>query len=152
MVERYEHGIAVMQKALQGVSAKLLDVPPAPGKWTIRQIAAHVADADLVSSARFRWIAAQPGSPLPSWDQEIWTEKLAYTRQPVEQSLAAIAAIRRYTAAMLRHLPAAAWQQSGQHSEKGEVTLLAQVEYMAGHAENHARQIEAIRQKGASAN
>ncbi len=123
LIDRFEAGIAAMESAFAGTPEALLDVAPAPGKWTIRQIVVHVADADVVSAMRFRQVAAEPGARLIAWDQEVWTEKLSYSKQPAQEAMQAFIAVRRFTAQMLRNLPEAAWQQAGDHSEKGPVGL-----------------------------
>jgi hypothetical protein len=151
LIDRYEAGIDAMHQALRGTQEELLDVSPGPGKWTIRQIVVHVADADVVTAMRFRQIAAEPGAKLIAWDQDVWAGKLNYEQQPLEDALQAFTFVRRYTANMLRNIPASAWQQTGDHSEKGPVKLLDLVEYMGEHAFKHAEQIRAIRQKFAGA-
>ena len=147
VVDRYEKGVEVFVQALKGVPAEILDKSPAPGKWSIRQIAVHLADSETVGVARFRTIAAQPGSVLKAYDQEAWAEKLAYTSQSPEQALELFSLLRKTTAAMLRALPEAAWKNTGRHEESGEVVLEKFVEHYCDHVDNHSRQIREIRQK-----
>lgn len=147
VVDRYEKGIETLAQALQGVPAEILDKSPAPGKWSIRQIAVHLADAETVGVARFRTIAAQPGSLLKTYDQDAWAAKLAYTRQSPEQALQLFSLLRQTTAAMLRALPESAWKNTGRHEESGEVVLDKFVEHYCDHVDNHSRQIREIRKK-----
>ena len=147
LVDRYEKGVGVFAQALKGVPAEMLDKSPAPGKWSIRQIAVHLADAETVGVARFRTIAAQPGSVLKAYDQGAWAAKLGYTQQSPEQALELFALLRKTTAAMLRALPESAWKNTGQHEESGEVVLDEFVEHYCDHVDNHSRQIRDIRKK-----
>lgn len=147
VVDRYEKGVEVFAQALRGVPAEILDKSPAPGKWSIRQIAVHLADSETVGVARFRTIAAQPGSILKAYDQEAWAQKLAYTQQSPEQALELFSLLRKTTAAMLRALPESAWKNTGRHEESGEVVLDKFVEHYCDHVDNHSRQIREIRQK-----
>ena len=147
LVDRYEEGVEVFAQALKGVPEELLDKSPAPGKWSIRQIAMHLADAETVGVARFRTIAAQPGSLLKGYDQDAWAQKLAYTQQSPEQALELFALLRKTTAAMLRALPESAWKNTGRHEESGEVVLDKFVEHYCDHVDNHSRQIREIRKK-----
>lgn len=146
LIARYENGAAVFESALRGLPDELLDVPPAPGKWTIRQIAAHVGDAELVACARFRWIAAEPGSPLKPFDQDKWADALRYKEQSPEEILDMFRALRRVTAAMLRRLPEEAWNRIGVHEERGPVSLERMVELYTTHAVHHANQIMKMRE------
>jgi hypothetical protein len=145
LIRRYENGIAVMEDALRDLPEAALDRAPAPGKWTIRQLAAHVADAELVVCGRFRWVAAEPGSPLKAFDQDRWAAALGYERQSPQQALELFRALRRVTAAMLRSLPESAWAHIGCHEQRGELSLETLVESYGGHAEHHARQIQQLR-------
>ena len=151
LIDRFEKGIQLIENAVRGAEEAFCDRPPAPGKWSIRQILVHVADADVVSAMRFRLIAAQPGSRLTPFDQEIWAERLNYNRQPLSDALNAFVAVRKYTAQMLRNLPESAWSNTAVHEERGEVSLPAYVEHMCVHAENHAEQIRKVRNKFESA-
>ena len=152
LIRQYEGGVAILEDALRSIPEELLDRAPAPGKWTIRQIAAHLADSELVVAARLRWIAAEPGSPLKAFDQDKWASTLGYEHQSPQDSLELFRALRKVTAAMLRQLPENAWTRAGRHEERGEMTLLQMVESYKGHAEHHAQQIGQIRgQLGAAA-
>ncbi len=147
LIARYEQGVALVQDAVSGIPEALLDRQPAPGKWSIRQLVAHLADAELVAATRFRWVAAEPGSALTAWDQDKWAGTLGYAAQSPAEAVQLMALVRRSTAAMLRSLPEAAWQQQGVHQERGPLTLQQIVEGMVGHLEQHASQIRALRTK-----
>ena len=145
LVRRYELGINAFEEALRGVPEEFFDRIPAPGKWTIRQIAAHLADAEMVIAGRFRWVAAEPGSPLKAYDQDKWARTLGYGHQAPQDSLDVFRALRRATARMLRSLPLAAWNNIGHHEERGDVSLEQLVDLSCGHAERHTQQIKDIR-------
>ena len=46
---------------------------PAPGKWSVVEIAAHLADAELAFGWRVRNMVATPGGPLQWWDEHLWS-------------------------------------------------------------------------------
>ena len=48
---------------------------------------------------------------------------------------------------LLKTLPEGAYTRTGNHTERGPLTLLNLVEIYAEHAENHARQMQAIREE-----
>ena len=145
LIARYEKGSSLLAEALRDIPQATLDRSPAPGKWTIRQLAAHMADAELVSNARFRWVAAEPGVALPSWDQDKWAGALDYPAQSPAEVVALTRLLRQSTAALLRSLPDDAWQRTGMHQERGPVTLQQLVELVAGHLEHHAHHIRELR-------
>ena len=145
LIARYEKGSNLLAEALRDIPHAILDRSPAPGKWTIRQQAAHLADAELVSNARFRWVAAEPGVALPAWDQDKWAGVLDYPAQSPAEVIALTRLLRRSSAALLRSLPDDAWQRTGIHQERGPVTLLQLVELVSGHLEHHAQHIKKLR-------
>lgn len=151
LIDRYLKGTEIMSRAVRGVSPAVLDKVPAPGKWSIRQYLVHVLDAELVGAARMRQMATASGGNLMVLDQEKWAASLHYDSQPVEDVLAALGAVRKVTANMLRQLPAATWNNTGIHSKRGEVTLATVLELTANHCENHARKISELREQFGSA-
>src|SRR6516164_6222234 len=58
LLERFRRGPEVVAVVLTGVFGAEEDFVTAPGKWSIRQIIAHVADAELVYAQRFRQVIA----------------------------------------------------------------------------------------------
>ena len=47
---------------------------PAPGKWSVTEILAHLAEDELSSSWRYRQMIERDGSDLPGFDQDMWTK------------------------------------------------------------------------------
>jgi uncharacterized damage-inducible protein DinB len=151
LIARYEKGINLFEEALRGAPPEMLDLEPAPGKWTIRQLAAHLADAELVLGTRMRWIAAEPGSPLAAFDQDKWAASLNYGQQSPQQALQMFSALRRSTAALLRSLPESAWERIGKHQERGPMSLKQMVESSCEHAEHHSGHMRDLRRKFSAA-
>ena len=61
---------ATLAALLEGVPPALWDRRPAPGKWSIREIVAHLADDELVGAYRIRLILAAPGTAIQAFDQD----------------------------------------------------------------------------------
>jgi hypothetical protein len=49
---------------------------PSPGEWSVLECAAHVVDAELVVSGRYRWILAHDEPELLGYDQDLWVTRL----------------------------------------------------------------------------
>ncbi len=49
---------------------------PAPREWSVFGCLAHVADAELVMSTRYRFVLAQDEPPLIGYDQDGWVDTL----------------------------------------------------------------------------
>src|SRR5262245_57814264 len=140
LLERYRRGAEVLAVVLTGVFGDEEDFAPAPGKWSVRQIVAHLADAELVGAHRFRQVIAEDDPTLIAYDQDKWTENLDYSRRKPKNSLETFRRIRSENYELLKGLPEAAYDRAGNHTENGRVTLRQLLEGYAGHAESHARQ------------
>jgi hypothetical protein len=147
LLERFRRGPEVLAMVLTGVFGEEEDFAPAPGKWSIRQIIAHLADAEMVCAHRMRQIIAEEQPTLVAFDQEAWTRNLDYARRKPKQSLESFRRMRAENYELLKELPEAAYARAGNHSERGPITLRFQLELLAEHAESHARQMQAIREE-----
>jgi len=133
-----------IDRLLKGVRAATLRKRPAPGKWSIAEIVAHVADAELVGGFRIRLILGAPGTPVTAFDQDVWVTALHYDKRDVRKSLEQFRALREANLALLKTLTREQWKQHGIHSERGPETIETIVNMFAGHDINHIKQIEAI--------
>ena len=142
LLERYRRGAEVLAVVLTGVFGEEEDFTPAPGKWSVRQIVAHLADAELVGAHRFRQVIAEDNPTIVAFDQDAWTRNLDYARRKPKQSLETFRRIRAENYELLKELPASAYERAGNHTETGRLTLRQVLEGFARHAESHARQLQ----------
>lgn len=146
LLERYRRGAELLAVVLTGVFGEEEDFAPAPGKWSVRQIVAHLADAEMVGAHRFRQVIAEDNPTLIAYSQDAWTANLDYARRKPKQSLETFRRIRAENYELLKGLPESAFERAGNHTENGRMTLRQMLEGYAGHAESHARQLQEIRE------
>ena len=146
LLERFRRGAELLAVVLTGVFGEEEDFAPAPGKWTVRQIVAHLADAELVGAHRFRQVIAEDNPTLIAYNQDAWTANLDYARRKPKQSLETFRRIRAENFDLLKGLPESVFERAGNHNENGRMTLRQLLEGYAGHAESHARQLQEIRE------
>ena len=151
LIAAYAYGPSLLEAAVAGIPEEELRFKPGPEHWSIHENVVHVADTDLVAAARMRYVIAEPGATLVSFDQERWAKVLDYRTQSLEDSLALLRAIRTATTDVLRRTPAAAWDQSGNTTEAGPQTLAWIVEHFADHVPYHLRTIAKRRAQYAQA-
>jgi uncharacterized damage-inducible protein DinB len=133
---------ARMREMVASATPERLDYRPAPGKWSIREQLAHLADAEVVIAARIRWAAAEPGTAVVAYDQDKWANTARYAEVPVEQSLALFSTVREATVAFIGRLSAEQRANAyTQHAERGKETLQRILEMTAGHDINHLEKI-----------
>ena len=144
-LERFRRAPEILATVLTGAAGEEVDWPPAPGKWTIRQIMAHLADSELVYAHRLRAVIAEVDPPLAAFDQDLWADKLDYARRKPTQSLESLRRIRAENHELLKELPRETFARVGVHSERGPMSLGDLLMNMCEHVEKHARQLQTIR-------
>ena len=128
----------------KGLSKKNLTRRPEPEKWSIAEILAHLADAELVISFRLRLILASNGTPIQAFDQDAWAETFNYAGRDPKISLEMFRTLRQNNLRLLSSVPRRLWKNHGRHEERGKETVEHIVRLMAGHDLNHIRQVEKI--------
>lgn len=128
----------------RGLTRKQMIQRPGPGKWSIAEILAHLADAELVIGYRTRLILASNGTPIQAFDQDAWAETFNYSRRDPRTSLQTFRALRENNLRLLSSVPRRLWKNYGQHEERGKETVDHLVRMVAGHDLNHLLQVEQI--------
>jgi hypothetical protein len=139
--------LAALTKRL---NKKRLTARPAPGKWSVAEILAHLADAELVIGYRLRLILASNGTPIQAFDQDAWADTFNYGRRDPKVSLETFRVLRENNLRLLSSVPRGLWKNYGQHQERGQESVDHIVRLMAGHDLNHMLQIEKIAKAGRS--
>ena len=134
-----------LRRLVRGLTGKQLATRPAPGKWSIREIVAHLADNEVVLGGRYRFVAAMDRPPLPGFDQDAFVANLGVDRAKTADLLDDFAMARAVNIGLLERIGAAAWHRVGLHAERGEQSLGQLVTMYAGHDRIHLAQIETIR-------
>ncbi len=121
----------------------VLDQTYGPGKWSIRYILHHLADAETVLYERIRRVLAEPPQMLMVFDQEAWARELDYSRMPLDISRDVYAAVRK----AVIHLASLRYETHGHltfvHSTLGPRTLRDEFDKVAAHNARHLGQIRA---------
>ena len=135
---------ARLAELTRGRPANVLARNPAPGKWSVTEILAHLADVEMVIGYRVRMILSKPGTAIQAFDQDEWAKLSRYVSVPAAQSLERQRVQRESTVTLLKALLPEQWEHYGMHAERGKETVSRVVEMAAGHDINHLRQIEKI--------
>lgn len=151
LIDAYADGPRRLEAAVAGLSEHEWDFTPGAEHWSTRTNVIHLVDADLIAASRIRYVLAQPGIALVSFDQNVWATALHYESQPVAPALAMFRAVRASTAEMLRRAPADAWGYAGVNTQSGLQTVESIVNYFVEHLEGHLKTIAKRRQQHAEA-
>lgn len=134
-----------LERIVTTTPRQLLARPEAPGKWSMGQVLAHLADSDLVWGWRLRLILAQDRPPLTGYDQDKWADRLGYTEVDPRDSVAMFSILRKGNLRLVESATPDDLQRVGVHVERGEESLAHQLKLYAGHDILHLNQLERIR-------
>jgi len=145
LLERFRQGGALVDTALNGALPDEIDYHPQPNAWSVRQIAAHLADSEVVAAWRFRRLIADSNPTLEAFDEKLWAAHLGYERRDPITNLIAFLRMREENYDLLSHLAPQYFENEGTHVERGRLTLRDMLRINVEHAERHAAQIRRVR-------
>ena len=114
----------------------------APGKWTARQILAHLVQTELALTTRVRFAASQHDYQAQPFSQDDWIG--IDNQADGSTSLDAYTALRAFNLAMFKHLTPDQRTRTFTHPEYGELTPEWVAAQLAGHDIHHLRQLQTI--------
>lgn len=136
--------VATLTKLISTVRDEDLRARPAPGKWSVGEILAHMAEDELATSWRYRQMIEHCGCDLASFDQDQWAELGDYASWNPNEALELFRLLRNANLRLLARLSSQEWQKFGIHAERGRITVSDLARHMAGHDMNHIDQIRRI--------
>lgn len=114
----------------------------APGKWDVRYILHHLADAEMVLLDRICRVLGRPGRVVWAFDQDTWASELDYAQRPLVLSQALYTATRDGVIYYASRFYESRGTSEFVHSETGLRTLADEFEKVAMHNRHHLDQIE----------
>lgn len=142
LLDRYIAGAELPAKAIAGLTTEELNSHPVAGKWSVQQVIAHLVDSDTIGADRMKRIAAMPRPLLIGYDESAFADAFAQDRVDPKLACDLFRVSRLHTAALFRHLPDAAWDRWGVHSERGKVVLRDMLKDYCDHLDHHLRFID----------
>ncbi len=120
---------------LDGLSTAEVEARPAPGKWSVREVIAHLADCEIAWSWRLRHVYGENDPMIQPFEQDAWAK--VYDAYTLEAAWATFKALRAWNVAFVGALTEADKKKGYTHPERGEEKLWTLVEIMAGHDLHH---------------
>lgn len=113
-----------------------------PGKWSIRFILHHLADAETVLFDRIRRVISEPRQVIWAFDQDAWAAGLDYSRMPLDLSRGIYESVRNGVIYQARMHYEKDGHREFVHSETGVRTLKTEFDKVAAHNAQHLKQID----------
>jgi hypothetical protein len=140
-VAKYRRQADEMRELLSSCPISAVVWSPGAGRWSILEITAHLADAELLASTRIRRIITQDRPEMRGYKQELWARSLAYGRQKIETVSARFIVLRRENVGLLEMIGDDVWRLKGRHDEYGELSLRELIEDYVTHTAKHLDQM-----------
>jgi hypothetical protein len=115
-----------------------------PGKWSAIEIACHLRDIDRLYAERVTKAAFSDRPEFWMMDNAAVSERLHYRDADPLAVLKEHRRRREELTSLLRSLPHVAWERTGLHPKRGEISIEKLAEVIAEHDDTHLRQIEAL--------
>lgn len=132
----------LLHQAVCELTPEQIEAPIAPGKWSVRQIVAHLADCELVFGFRLRQTLAMSSPVIQPFDQDVWAER--YDVYDLPSALEMFRASRGWNLKLIGGASEADFARPMTHPERGTMTFGNVVETMAGHDLNHLGQVQGV--------
>jgi len=113
---------------------------PEPEEWSVLGCLGHALDAEIVSSARYRWILAHDEPELVGYDQDLWADSLHGANDDPEVLLSALEGLRRANLALWERSTERDRARVGIHEERGPESYELTFRLIAGHDRFHLDQ------------
>ncbi|QYK48466.1 MAG: DinB family protein [Phycisphaeraceae bacterium] len=151
LISRYRMGSETIDKRVFQLAPEQVDQAFLPeagvGRWPIRVLLGHVADAELVYIHRARRVVGEDNPVFSVWDENSFIDNGLYRHQrlPGHPSpmcgghVAMLHTIRLWGAEWLDTLADGHWMRQGMHPEYGALRVRDIVSMAVWHLEHHAR-------------
>jgi DinB superfamily len=149
LVARYRRGLEYFDRRVFDLSDEQADMAFLPdagvGRWPVRVLVGHLADAELAVTHRMRRAVAEEHPVVSPWDENAFVDAGLYAggQHPIAGFVAVLHTTRRWTAEWLHTLSAEQLQRRVLHPEKGELSVQRMTAMTTWHLEHHARYLNA---------
>jgi hypothetical protein len=135
-------GTEARLRALVTEAGPELRTRPAPNEWSVVELLGHFVDAELVTSARVRWILAEDEPDIVPYDQDRWVDRLRHNDDDPEELLALFSAMRAANLRLWATRREDEHARLGIHRERGPESYELTMRLLAGHDRFHIDQTE----------
>lgn len=161
LIARYRRGIESFDRRIFFLDEERLDMAFLPdagvGRWPIRVLVGHLADAEIATVHRVRRAVAEDHPVIAAWDENAFIDAGVYGRSssaknageplpagpggsafPLAGFVAVVHTLRRWMSEWLLTLTPSQWERAALHPERGELSVRTLLDYDAWHLEHHA--------------
>ena len=119
---------------------------PAPGEWCLKELAAHLRDAELLYQAQIEAIVHEPQPRLRHEPVDVFPAERDYRSEPLQRLLSEYEGAREETCWLLRMLDGDDWLRTGIHPYQGVISVHDIARELHEHDLEHLRQARRLRE------
>ncbi len=136
VIENLNSGINEFDELLDGRSEAELQYRYEEGKWTIKEILAHIIDAERVFAYRALRIARNDKTDLPGFDHNDYIQYTEANTRSLGSLLRELKSVRAASVKLFENLPLDSLERVGS-SSGNPLSVRALAYVIAGHANHH---------------
>jgi len=110
--------------------------PPAPGKWSVKQVLGHLCDTERIMGYRALRFARGDKTEIEGFEQDEYVVAAHSNARSTSELLAELKSVRGATLSLLESLTTAELERSGTANGK-PISVRALAYVIAGHAQHH---------------
>lgn len=131
-----EQQSSAMQKLLSSLDEARAGHRYAEGKWSVKEVIGHIADAERIIGYRALAIARGEEQPLPGFDENAYVANASFDDWKLGDLAEHYALVRRTNIVFFKNLRADAWQRRGT-ANQSSVSVLGMAYVIVGHERHH---------------
>jgi hypothetical protein len=145
MLKALHEAAEELQGQLLGLSDAVLCRRPAPDEWSLKEIAAHLRDAEACFLERLELIVGEDDPNLPDIDVDAYVLERDYQKLDLYEVLREFSLLRRHTTGLLWDLEHFEWEREGLHPYRGRLSIMQVARDMNEHDLGHLWQVRRLR-------
>lgn len=118
---------------------------PGEGEWCLKEIAAHLRDAEQLALRQMNAIKDGRRGPLPAWDIDLLPAERDYRSADLGDLLTEMRELRQEVTYLLWDLTDSDWQTSGEHPYRGPVSIETLARELAQHDLEHLAEVRRVK-------
>ena len=139
-----DFGPAVVDRLIRSIPVSKYDKAAGEGRFTPREIAAHLADWEPIMRDRIKTAVDSPGVAIAAYDEEQMAIDHGYASSDIRQQCDLFITERRKTTAYVKSLTPDLLQQAVTHPERGRQTVEDLAGMLLGHDMYHIEQLSSL--------
>lgn len=147
MLKALHEAAGELRSQLLGLSEDDLRHRPAPDEWSLKEIAAHLRDAEACFLERLELIAGQDEPILPNIETDTYVLERDYRSLDLHEVLLEFSRLRHRSTDLLWSLAPPDWERQGLHPYRGRLSVTQVARDMNEHDLDHLWQMRRLRRQ-----